>query len=189
MNLMPLRALKRSTTTEPVPAIAMEFVGVGARVLEHILRRLGFKAGVREQEGGRFADQGNRREIFHSVIRHLGGVNRRARMKHIHQHQRVAISSRLGHVFRANHPARAAFVIHHHALLEHLAQLVCNQAPRAIGATAGREGHHNLDRLARKLLRECARAACEQSAGNGERKQFAAVGHDAEFLCDSHMAV
>ena len=86
------------------------------------------------------------------------------------QHDRIAVRRRLGDLIRADHAARAGFVLDHERLAERGLQPLADQAAGEIHQPAGRPWDDHADRLVRVLLRlrlrrgrggECKRGPCE----------------------------
>jgi hypothetical protein len=96
---------------------------------------------------------GGRPDGFKVAQRVVLDVRRQHGRRHMRAHrggeQRVAVRRRGGDARRADRAARAADILDHHGLAEHLAHVLGDDARDDVARAAGREGGHHRDRARR----------------------------------------
>jgi hypothetical protein len=136
------------------------------------------KVAARDQHERIRGDVAERHEVAHRV------VGQRLDERAVHDHvedaadeHRVAVGGRARHVLGAHERARARAVLHDHALLEALAELLRQMAREDIGAAAGPDRHDEANGAAGIVLRRCRRG--EPGQGKGDAGKTGNRAHDA----------
>ena len=137
-----------------------ERAGLRPRVVDQLAHRLHRQRGVDDEDVRHLRDQRHRHEVLLRVVRDLRVQARvdRVRAHRAHQ-QRVAVAGRLGDEVRADAAARAGAVVDDDRLAPRLLQLLRDAAAHDVERPAGRERHHEADRLGRIGLRGGRRRA------------------------------
>lgn len=164
----------------PAPKEAQaHLAGIRLHVGDELLHVAGRHGGAHRQHQRPAAAHRDGGEVLEQVVGHLReGVRvlRHGRGGRIEQG--VAVRQRARHLACGQHGAGAGLVVDDHAGAQHLAELLRHDARLRIGAAAGREAHHDADRLAaahRKVLRQ-RQGRHAQEGRRAERRAECAAG-------------
>ena len=136
-----------------------------ARLLDEFLERARLQRGMHDQHQHVGGELGDRREVLDGVV---GEVVHQARVDDMVrgvEQQRVAVRRRARHDGRADVAAGPAAVLDHHGLAPALRELLAEDAAEGIGRSAGRERHHQLDRLVGIGLGKRGPQRCDRQDG------------------------
>jgi len=157
---------------------------------DHVAQRLRRQARARHHDRGRLDRERHRHEVLERIVRQLrvqgGGDHVRA----VGEHERVPVRRRLGDLRGADRAAGAAAILDHELVGELLRQLLRDGPRGDVGQSAGRERHHDADRLGRPgALRE-RRGRGEQASDGGEQQPCGPRGktrgkHGISFVADA----
>ena len=119
--------------------------GLGRR--DQLAERVGLLAGMGHQHQRAPGREAERREVGHRIVGQVlveAGVHDQRVDR---RHQRLAVGLGARHLLAADIAAGARDILHHHGLAEPGRQPLGHEAGDDVGAGAGRERHHELDRL------------------------------------------
>ncbi len=150
-----------------------QFAGLAAPECDQFLNGLHRQAGRHDKDERRCRHLNNRHEIAHRIVAQLGVHARVGAVRAACPQQKgVAVRRRARDCSGAEAGARATAILNDDRLPQHFAEPRPNDARDYVDATAGRERHNDLDRLARIGLRPYRQRApdCRQR-GRARDKQ------------------
>ena len=130
----------------------VELAGLALRELDKVAHRFHRQPGRDREHARAAAEQRDRLERLHDVLRHADQRDRHGQRGR-DEKQRVAVRGRLRRRIDADEAASAAAVVHHHALPEPLAELGGDRPADDVVAAAWRERDDQLYGFDRVRLR------------------------------------
>ncbi len=126
-----------------------EFARIGLRQRDELLQVARGKRRIDDQHGGEAGDQRDRSEVAQPVIRQILAHGRAHHPGDRVIEQGIAVGCRAHDRIDADGAARAALVLDHHLLPQHVGKLLCGRARGEVDAAARSQRDDQLDRLCR----------------------------------------